>query len=104
MTDPMLPSRQDHHVIAIIDDTSVLTRTDPDIEPGHQYLLISNTPLGRALATILTSAIRPEPAADGYLNIAHDYQVDENLMLLVNLAAHIRMTAPDMIQLTLSLE
>jgi hypothetical protein len=94
---------QERRIVAVVDDTAILAQADSTIEPGHQRLLISNTPLGRALVMAFAS-ISPEPDPDGYLCIAHDYQVDEHLVLLINLAAHIRMTAPDMMQLTLSLE
>jgi hypothetical protein len=91
------------HTIAIIDDTIICTEPDLEVEPGHQRLLVSNTALGSALATLLTSS-RITPAADGFLYVDHNSVVDEKLIALVDLAAHIRLTAPEMIQITLPLE
>lgn len=100
---PNTPAVQEPQVIAVIDDTAILAQEDITVEPGHQRLLISNTPIGRALAMVLASAWHPEPVEDGYLGIAHDYLVNERLVLLINLAATIRMTAPDMMQLEMEL-
>lgn len=88
--------------IAIIDDTIIKTEPDQSVEPGHQQLVISDTPLGGALSYFLTSSVLA-PAKDGYLHFKHDYIVDDRLLSLVDLAAHIRLTAPGMIQLPLEL-
>lgn len=91
-------------VIAVIDDTAFVAQPDANVEPGHQKLLISNTPLGRAFVIVFASIFTPRPDANGYLCIPHDYMMDERLLFMINLAAHVRMTAPEMMQLNLRLE
>jgi hypothetical protein len=98
----------------IIDTPELKITTQPDstVEPGHQWIIISNTAAGRGLASVLSSRLlsvdnhtAPSVGMDitGDLRLAHDHDVDEMLMVLVDLAAEIRVSAPDLVQLKLRL-
>jgi hypothetical protein len=89
--------------MAVILDTpelKITTEADPTIEPGHQWIILSNTPKGRGMAAVLSGRL---PQTDGDLRLAHDQAADEMLILLVDLAADLRITAPHLVQLTLKL-
>jgi hypothetical protein len=89
--------------MAVIIDTpelKITTEPDSSIEPGHQWIIISNTPKGRGMAAVLSGRL-PDSAGD--LRLAHDQAVDEMLITLVDLAADLRITSPHLVQLTLKL-
>lgn len=84
---------------------------DPAIEPGHQWLILPTTSDGNALARLLSgkSDVYEFAALDGenvgetalVLRIPHSVEVDRNILLLINLLAHVRFSAPDLVQLSL---
>lgn len=80
---------------------------DPAIEPGHQWLILPTTSDGNALAKLLSgkSDVYEFAALDGetalVLRIPHSVEVDRNILHLINLLAHVRFSAPDLVQLSL---
>ena len=95
MTD--LPLR----LLGQLGETRIAAQTAADILPGHQRLLISNDDTGRALAALLDPAFQAN--GDGWLKVAHTAEVDARLLELFNLCASIRLTAPNLVQLTLNI-
>jgi hypothetical protein len=75
-------------------------RPDPDIEPGHQWLVVNDDVHGRALATLLTGGVPLVQHGDQIL-IPHNEQVDRQIMELIDELAHTRFAAPSLVQLTL---
>ncbi len=73
---------------------------EASIEPGHQWLVVSDTPEGRALATIIMGGL-PLIKRGSELLIPHDRQADENIFKLINQLAHARFSAPALVQLTM---
>lgn len=73
---------------------------DPDIEPGHQWLVVKDTEAGRALITLLCDR-QPLIKRGQDLLLPHDQRVDQNLVALINKLAHVRFSAPDLVQLML---
>ena len=87
-------------IAVLADGTLIGTEPDARIDPGHQWLVFTDNPTGRALASVLAAPL--VPTCDGStLRIPHNPAVDRQLTLLVDLFAHIRFTAPEFIQLTL---
>jgi hypothetical protein len=86
--------------LAIIADTLIGTEPDATVEPGHQVLVVANTPTGQALAGLLAPD-RPVNDWDQFIRIPHDQNVDRRLIWLVDLFAHIRFSAPELLQLRL---
>jgi hypothetical protein len=90
--------------MAVILDTpelKITTQPDSSIEPGHQWIIISDTPKGRGMASVLSGRLLTAPTVGTDLRLAHDFEVDEMLKLLFDLVAEIRVTAPSLIQLPL---
>lgn len=73
---------------------------EASIEPGHQWLVVSDTPEGRALATLLMGGL-PLVRRGSELMIPHDRQADENIVKLINQLAHVRYQSPSLVQLTM---
>ncbi len=96
-------------VIIDTPELKITTQPDSSIEPGHQWIVISNTATGRGLAAVLSSRLlstdhtAPSVGMDlsGDLRLAHDHTVDEMLIIMVDLAAHLRISAPNLMQLKL---
>lgn len=75
---------------------------DPNIEPGHQWLVIPNSPEGLALATLLMPrGDAPRVFKGENIYIPHGQSVDQNIVELIDQLAHVRYQAPGLIQMTL---
>jgi hypothetical protein len=79
---------------------TIATKPDMSIEPGHQWLMIWNNLEGYALAYAIAgqAQIRKEGQ---FLLVAHTQAVDETIMDLINQLAHVRFSAPNLVQITL---
>ena len=75
---------------------------DMNIEPGHQWLVLPATEEGRALFQLLGGTVENISTRGGEILLAHDYLVDRNIVALINQLAHVRFSAPDMMQLTMA--
>ena len=86
---------------------------DMNIEPGHQLLVLSNDTDGRSLARLLLGSDDLYPFLDlvektrdhrigQVLRIPHDHNVDRNIVTLIDALAHVRFSAPGLVQLTLT--
>lgn len=81
---------------------------DMSIEPGHQWIILPTTAEGNALAKLLTGKEELISFLDVYskggmtLKIRHDYDVDKNIVKLIDELAHVRFSAPGLIQMTLT--
>ncbi len=85
----------------------VAVEPDADVETGHQWLLLSIAGGGGQLAALLDPQWEERGRAalspDGrWARVAHSAQVDERLKRLVDLVAHLRQSAPGLVQLTLT--
>ncbi len=75
---------------------------DPDVEPGHQFLVVDNNEKGRALCKLLMGELIGLKIDNGRkLAIAHNADVDREIVELINELARVRFSAPDLVQLTL---
>ena len=75
---------------------------DMSIEPGHQVLVLPYSEEGRALARLLAGEDviwRYYTGTD--IRIPHNATVDARMVALIDLLAHMRYRAPDLVQLTL---
>lgn len=88
--------------IGNLGDTSISAIADEAIEPGHQWIVIEDTPDGEALAGLLGGGAAEWQPAEGW-RIPHDYAADARLMAMIDLLTDIRFGAPRMIQLTLAM-
>lgn len=70
------------------------------IEPGHQWLIVSDSPEGRALVTLLMGR-QPLVKRGTDLLIPHNGDVDERIVKMINELAHARYQSPTLLQLTL---
>lgn len=70
------------------------------IEPGHQWLVLSDTPEGHALAALLTGGA-PLIKRGKQILVPHDEQVDAQIVRLINELAHARYQSPSLVQLHL---
>jgi len=75
---------------------------DASIEPGHQWLVLPNTPDGTALAWLLMDHPDNVDYQDDGIRIAHTAGVDQILVELIDQLAHVRFSAPGLVQLTLT--
>ena len=74
---------------------------DMNIEPGHQWIVLPNTEAGRALLTLLGCEYQPTIKRGNEILVAHDQQVDHAIVQLIDQLAHVRFSAPELIQLTI---
>lgn len=94
--------------------TLITTEPDMSIEPGHQIIVLPANTEGIALAKLLTSQDNlleylvgvdgGEVLEIGYqdmLHIPHNYIVDQNIVKLIDELAHMRFSAPGLVQMTL---
>lgn len=87
--------------------TSITIVPDPNVEPGHQWLHIPVTPAGHALCRLLLGT-DPGPfvfkteAGELVFRMPHDANVDQHMLDVIHMLAHVRFSAPDLIQLTLT--
>ena len=82
---------------------TIVTKPDMSIDPGHQWLIVPNTVYGRALELILTGDEWEEHPDDDKLYIAHTADVDTAIGELINTLAHVRFSAPGLVQFRLPL-
>jgi hypothetical protein len=80
----------------------IQTEQDMSIEPGHQWLIIPVIG-GAYLARLLvgTGASEYCDAITGTYRIPHTAEVDEQIVALINTLAHVRFSAPGLVQLTM---
>ncbi|HBD19816.1 MAG TPA: hypothetical protein DC063_06885 [Arenimonas sp.] len=91
--------------IITVADMQIKLVDDPDVEPGHQRILISHGFVGHAFGRLLAGNPPPALAVDGgWYIIPHTAEVDERLIALLDLCADIRRQAPGLVQLPLQLE
>jgi hypothetical protein len=92
----------------------ITTKPDMSIEPGHQLIILPANTEGIALAKLLTNQDNlleylvgidgAEPLEKGYedmLHIPHNHIVDQNIVSLIDQLAHVRFSAPGLVQMTL---
>ena len=79
-----------------------LIQLEPEasIEPGHQWLVLSDTPEGHALAAVLTGGA-PLIKRGKQILVPHDAKVDEQIVRLINELSHVRYQSPSLVQLQL---
>jgi len=86
--------------------TLITLKPDMSIEPGHQWLVLENGVQdgidGFFLAALLND-IAPEDwrFVDNKIQIAHTAEVDRRILLLIDELAHIRFSAPGLVQMTM---
>lgn len=73
---------------------------DVNIEPGHQWLVLPNTPEGQVMARLLIGSA-PTVRRGEHILIPHDAHVDGQIVELINALAHVRYQSPVLVQLTL---
>jgi hypothetical protein len=78
-------------------------RLEPEmsIEPGHQWLVVSDSPEGWALVTLLMGHSKVVVKRGKDLLIPHDARTDENIIKMINTLAHVRYQSPELVQLTM---
>lgn len=79
----------------------ILLEPELSIEPGHQWLVLSDTDEGRALAILLTGRL-PLVKRGKDLLIPHDDQVDARIVAWIDQLANARYMAPGLVQLTMA--
>lgn len=86
--------------------TLITLEPDMSIEPGHQWLVLENGVQdgidGFFLAALLND-IAPEDwqFVDNKIRIAHTAEVDRRIVLLIDQLAHVRFSAPGLVQLSM---
>ena len=80
----------------------ITTEPDMNIEPGHQWLVIPDTEDGWALMTLLDVGNQPTIKRGNEIMLAHDYHVDQKIVQLIDELAHVRFSAPGLVQMTLT--
>lgn len=79
----------------------ITTEPDMNIEPGHQWLVLPDDVEGDALLTLLDGTTPTIKRGDNIL-LAHDYEVDQKIVALIDQLAHVRFSAPGLVQLELT--
>jgi hypothetical protein len=90
----------------------ITTKPDMSIEPGHQVIVMPANTEGIALAKLLTSQdnlLEYLVGVDGgdvleigyedMLHIPHNHMVDQNIVKLIDELAHVRFSAPGLVQM-----
>lgn len=72
---------------------------DESVEPGHQVLVLPKDTEGIALATLLTGGVAIQSETEIF--VAHTAEVDARIVDLINALAHVRFSAPQLVQMTL---
>ena len=78
----------------------IVLEPELSIEPGHQWLVLSDTDEGRALAVLLMGHL-PLVKRGKQLLVPHDAKVDERIVALINELANARYQSPALVQLTM---
>jgi hypothetical protein len=81
--------------------TLITLEPDMSIEPGHQWLLLDDSLEGAALAILLTGDTVLEEH-DGLIHVPHTADVDERIVKLIDELAHVRFSAPNMVQMIMA--
>lgn len=82
---------------------------DMSIDPGHQWLVMPTTDEGAAIAKLLTGSdhlwdycfVDQTYELGLCFRIPHTNDVDKNIVQLIDQLAHVRFSAPGLVQLTL---
>jgi len=74
---------------------------DPNVEPGHQWLVVPNNPEGLALVGLLMPYGKLPTFDSDSIYIPHNHVVDQNIVDVINALAHVRFQSPTLVQLTL---
>ena len=78
----------------------IILEPELSIEPGHQWIVLSDTTEGRALATLLMGSL-PLVRRGAQLLVPHDDLVDQRIVALINELANARYQSPALVQLTM---
>lgn len=82
--------------------TLITTEPDMSIEPGHQWLVVDVSAEGYCLAGLLLNNEMEKARSDGeQIMIAHTYDVDRRIVALIDELAHVRFSAPNLLQLSM---
>lgn len=85
---------------------NIVLQADMSIEPGHQWIELPVTTQGLALGKLLTGVEDMftyfESNEQGlFIKIAHTAEVDARIVELVDQLAHVRFSAPGLVQMVL---
>ncbi|MCI0551293.1 MAG: hypothetical protein L0287_10080 [Anaerolineae bacterium] len=80
--------------------TRILCEREMSIEPGHQWLVLSDTPEGHALAALLTGGA-PLIKRGKQILVPHNEKVDAQIVALINELSHVRYQSPYLVQMHL---
>ena len=72
---------------------------DESVQPGHQVLVLPKDTEGIALAKLLTNGLAIQSESEIF--VPHTAEVDERIVDLINALAHVRFSAPQVVQMTL---
>lgn len=81
--------------------TQIIFEPDPNVEPGHQWLVLPNNMAGLALAELLTGGPVDSHWLDKTIRVPHTADVDGRIVALINQLAHARYSSPSLVQLQL---
>lgn len=97
--------------LAAIGEIRIVALDDLSIEPGHQWLGFSVEGGGAQLAALLDPDFENRPEAahlraehPGWLWLPHNHAVDDRLLELFDAVTAIRIGAPQLMQLMISLD
>lgn len=79
---------------------TIRTKPDMKIDPGHQWLVLPDTPQGHALALLLAQHLTVTKDGD-HLLVPHTFVVDTAIVDLIDALAHVRFSAPHLVQFSL---
>lgn len=79
---------------------NIQTKPDMSVDPGHQWIVLPRSFNGYAPARLLVDRAPIIPTDDGYM-IPHTYVVDTAIKELIDALAHVRFSAPELVQITL---
>lgn len=96
---PKPPDPQNPRILSAIGDILIGVQTDLLIVPGKQWIYITNRNAGLSLADFLSEDWSISNDLQ-WVVLAHTADVDHRLKQLLDMAAAIRMAAPDLVQLT----
>lgn len=77
---------------------------DMNIEPGHQWIVIPDNEEGWALLTLLGCDNQPTIKRGNEMLVAHDQQVDQAIVQLIDQLAHVRFSAPELMQMSMAMQ
>ena len=80
----------------------ITTEPDMNIEPGHQWIVLPDTEEGWSLLTLFGCENQPTIKRGNEILVAHDQQVDQAIVQLIDELAHVRFSAPGLVQMTMT--